>query len=229
MAKDKQYYDLKYKDENHLHNIHEYGIDYLANEIYLVGNPEYIGVEEGEGGVEYSMASTFIKNLNILMRKSNHPILIHMKTCGGYWEEGMAIYDAIKTCPNQVTILNYTHARSMSSLIFSAADKRVMMPNSTFMFHEGTFSTHGTTKVARTEFAELERTGDVMLDIYVRVLKAKGTMSKKPMKAIRAWLVEQMDKKEDVFLTAKESVKIGFADSIFDGSQWVDELTKYDD
>ena len=228
MTKTKQYYDLKYKDENHIHNIHEYGIDYLANEIYLSGNPEYIGVEEGEGGVEYSMATTFIKNLSILMRKSNHPILIHMKSCGGYWEEGMAIYDAIITCPNQITILNYTHARSMTSLIFSAADKRVMMPNSIFMFHEGTFSTHGTTKIARTEFKELERTGDVMLDIYVDILKAKGSMSKRTKKYIREWLVKEMDKKEDVYLTAKETVALGFADSIFDGTQWIEELTNYD-
>lgn len=225
----KKYYDLKYKDDSHLYNIHEYGIDYLANEIYLVGNPAYIGYEEGEGGVEYSMASTFIKNLNILMRKSDHPILIHMKTCGGYWEEGMAIYDAIKTCPNQVTVLNYTHARSMSSLILSAADKRVMMPNSTFMFHEGTFATNGTTKVARTEFKELQRTSEVMLDIYVDILKSKGSMKNKSKKFIREWLVAEMDKKEDVYMTAKESVSIGFADSIFDGTQWVESLTDYDD
>lgn len=225
----KKYYGLKYKDENHLHNIHEYGVDYLANEIYLVGNPEYIGVEEGEGGVEYSMASTFIKNLNILMRKSDHPILIHMKTCGGYWEEGMAIYDAIKTCPNQVTILNYTHARSMSSLIFSAADKRVMMPHSTFMFHQGTYATDGTTKTVITELEELKRSGELMLDIYVDVLKSKGSMSKKSKKVIRGWLVNQMDKKEDVYLNAKEAVSLGFADSIFDGTQWLEELTNYEE
>lgn len=224
----KKYYNVKYNDSHHIQNIHGYDIDYLANEIYLVGNPEYIGVEEGEGGVEYSMASTFIKNLNILMRKSDHPILIHMKTCGGYWEEGMAIYDAIKTCPNQITVLNYTHARSMSSLILSAADKRVMMPNSTFMFHQGTFATAGTTKTAITELEELKRTAEVMLDIYVDVLKSKGSMSKKSKKAIREWLVEQMDKKEDVYLTAKEAVELGFADSIFDGSQWIEELTNYE-
>lgn len=225
----KKYYSLKYKDDAHIYNIHEYGIDYLANEIYLVGSTDYIGVEEGEAGVEFAMASTFIKNLNILMRKSEEPILIHMKTCGGYWEEGMAIYDAIKTCPNQVTVLNYTHARSMSSLIFSAADKRVMMPHSTFMFHQGTFTTHGTTKVAITEFKELERTSKVMLDIYVEVLKdSNGTMAKKSKKAIREWLVSEMDKKEDVYLTAKQSVATGFADSIFDGSQWLETLTHYE-
>lgn len=226
----KKYYDLKYKDENHIHNIHEYGIDYLANEIYLVGNPEYIGYEDGEGGVEYSMASTFIKNLNILMRKSDHPILIHMKTCGGDWMEGMAIHDAIKSCPNQVTILNYTHARSMSSLILCAADKRVMMPHSSFMFHQGTFGTHGTTKTAITELEELKKGAEVMLDIYVDILKnSNGSMKKKAKSKIRDWLIDEMNLKEDVYLTAKEAVDLGFADSIFDGTQWIEELTNYEE
>jgi len=188
----KKYYDLKYKDENHIHNIHEYGIDYLANEIYLVGNPEYIGYEEGEGGVEYSMASTFIKNLNILMRKSDHPILIHM--------------------------------------ILSAADKRVMMPHSTFMFHQGTFGTHGTTKTAITELEELKKGAEIMLDIYVDILKnSNGSMRKKAKYKIREWLVSEMNLKEDVYLTAKEAIELGFADSIFDGSQWLETLTNYEE
>lgn len=228
MSKKKHFYDLKYKDDDHIYTLHQFGIDYIANEIYLVGNPEYIGVEAGEGGVEYSMASTFIKNLNILMRKSSKPILIHMKSCGGIWEEGMAIYDAIKTCPNQITILNYTHARSMTSLVFSAADNRVMMPHSTFMFHQGTFAMEGTVKQAVTEFKELERTNNIMIDIYIDILKYSGSMKKKSKKAIREWLIEQMNIKEDVYLTAKETVDIGFADSIYDGTQGHDDLTNYE-
>ena len=45
--------------------------------------------------MEYLMSSKFIKNLNILMRTNEDPILIHMKTCGGDWIEGMAIYEAL--------------------------------------------------------------------------------------------------------------------------------------
>ena len=110
--------------------IHDYGLDVKTNHIYLTGEPDYVigvGVEDtNEPGVEFRMASKFIKNLNILQRFNEDPILIHMKTCGGDWGAGMAIYDSIKACPNRITILSYTHARSMSSLIFQAADKRVM-------------------------------------------------------------------------------------------------------
>ena len=133
---------IKAKSDDHVWHVHEYDVDLQSNHIYLMGMESYAaGHEEaiGEPGVEYSMANRFIRNLNICMRANpDKPVVIHMKTCGGDWTEGMAIYDAIKSCPMPVTILNYTHARSMSSLILQAANKRVMMPHSYFMYHDGT-------------------------------------------------------------------------------------------
>lgn len=210
---------VRYIADDPIYQIHEFNIDLKANHIYLVGTEDYVisGAEEAdiEPGVEYSMASRFIKNLNILMRKSNDPILIHMKTTGGDWQEGMAIYDTIQACPNRVTILNYTHARSMSSIIFQAADKRVMMPNSVFMFHEGTFEFAGTIKQHRTAASEDARAGEIMLNIYTDSMKESGCMSSKTKPQIKRWLKDQMDKKEDVFMSAEQAVEYGFADEIF--------------
>lgn len=138
-----------------------------------------------------------------------------MKTCGGDWKEGMAIYDAIKSCPNQVIILNYTHARSMSSLIFQAADKRVMMPHSTFMFHDGTMAINGTVKQFYTEYEQTKIQEDQMLNIYIDSMKKKGKMKNDKPEKIRKWLRDQMDKKEDVYLSAEQAVEYGFADEIF--------------
>ena len=210
---------VRYLTDDPIYQIHSFNIDLRANHIYLVGSDDYAtdasGSSPDEPGVEYSMASKFIKNLNILMRKSNSPILIHMKTCGGNWNEGMAIYDAIKSCPNIVTILNYTHARSMSSIIFQAADKRVMMPNSIFMFHEGDIQFSGTIKQYRSEFQEDERQVEKMLEIYTNVMKMGGCMSSKTSAQIRRWLIDKMNKKENVFLTATQAVEYGFADEVF--------------
>lgn len=154
-------------------------------------------------------------------------VVVH--NCGGYWEEGMAIYDAIKACPNKITILNYTHARSMSSIIFQAADKRVMMPHSIFMFHEGTMEFAGTMKQFRTEHDRDLVTKDAMLDIYINSMLQNGKMSKKSPEAIKKWLIEQMDKKEDVFLSAEEAVEYGFADEVFgvDGVYNWKKLTEF--
>jgi ATP-dependent protease ClpP protease subunit len=171
------------------------------------------------------MTNRFIRNLNILIRKSQDPILIHMKTNGGDWQEGMAIYDAIISCPNNVCILSYTHARSMSSIIFQAADKRVMMPHSMFMFHDGTMGYEGTSKQFLIEADELKKSLDIMLDIYIDSMKQSGKMMKLGRDKIKAWLKNQMNKKEDVYLNAQQAIDHGFADEIFDG-EW-DNLLKF--
>ncbi len=207
---------VNYPTDDPIYQIHSFNIDISANHIYLTSADEYVHHEEmDEPGVEYCMASKFIKNLNILMRKSSDPILIHMKSCGGDWCEGMAIYDTIKACPNRVVILNYMHARSMTSIIFQAADKRVMMPNSTFMFHDGAIGFEGTVKQYLTEADELVKSKDVMLDIYIRAMQERGKMSEKPASQIKRWLVDQMNKKEEVYLSADQAVEYGFADEIF--------------
>ena len=219
--------------DDDMYTLHEYDLDYENNEIYLIGAREYsAGVgddtDQGEPGVEHIMAGRFIKNLQSLMKKEgNDPIVVHMKTCGGHWGEGMAIYDALKMCPNPITILSYTHARSMSSLIFLAANKRVMMPHSTFMFHEGSMFGGGTVKQYLTEAVEVKKAGDQMLGVYIDALKKQGSMKSWSRKRIKEWLIHEMAFKEEVYLDAQESVKLGFADEVFNGN-W-DKLTEYTD
>lgn len=221
---------LKAKSEDPIWHMHEYDVDLASNHIYLFGAETYQagnGADEsGEPGVEYIMANRFIRNLNLCMRVNpDDPIVIHMKTNGGYWEEGMAIYDAIKSCPMPITILSYTHARSMSSLIFQAANKRVMMPHSTFMFHDGTLGVEGTVKQVQSavEFGKIQ--DQQMMKIYIDAMKESGKFKHRSRKFIAQWLRDQMDKKEDVFLTAKDAVEYGFADKVFDYN-WA-SLTKY--
>lgn len=221
---------LKAKSDDPIHHLHEYDVDLKSNHIYLFGAEIYSagngGNNDEEPGIEYVIANRFIRNMNLCMRVNpERPIVIHMKTNGGYWEEGMAIYDMIKSCPVPVTILSYTHARSMSSLIFQAANKRVMMPHSTFMFHDGTLGIEGTVKqvVTAVDFGKIQ--DSQMMKIYIDMMKQTGKFKARSRKFIQAWLREQMDKKEDVYLTAPQAVEYGFADQIFDYN-WA-KLTEY--
>lgn len=222
---------IKAKSEDPIWHVHEYDVDLQSNHIYLFGREQYTtgaDVDNGEPGVEFTMSNRFIRNLNLCIRANpDKPILIHLKTCGGDFVEGMAIYDAIKSCPVAVTVLNYTHARSMSSIIFQAANKRVMMPHSYFMFHEGTLGYEGTWKtvMSNVEFDKLGR--ETMIGIYIASLKRDGKFKNRSKKWIKGWIESQMDKKEDVFLTAKEAVELGFADQVFDYN-W-ENLTQYTD
>lgn len=211
-------HSLKIKSEDLIYHMQEYDIDLLSNHIYLMGvdrGYDMTGIEEP--GIEFVIAKRFIKNINICMRtNAGRPIIIHMKTSGGFWEEGMAIYDAIKSCPSKVTILNYTHARSMSSIIFQAADKRVMMPHSNFMFHDGSYAIEGTMKQVRSAIEFDNRNDNVMMDIYIEKMKENGLYKGATSQKIKKFLRDQMDKKEEVYLNAEDTVKMGLADEIFD-------------
>lgn len=218
---------LKLKASDAVYNIHEFDLDLESNHIYLMGvDRGYDVTGFDEPGVDFMISKRFIKNINLCMRANpGKPIIIHMKTCGGLWEEGMAIYDAIKACPSPVTILNYTHARSMSSIIFQAADKRVMMPHSHFMFHDGTYIVEGTVKMVRSAIEFDKQNEKTMLDIYAEQMHKKGEFKDFDLSIIKKWLRTEMDKKEDVFLNSSETVKKGLADEIFN-YDW-SSLTKY--
>jgi ATP-dependent protease ClpP protease subunit len=214
------------KSEDPVYRLHSVGVNVPMNEVYLTPDVSMSAGMEEEPGVDWSMSNTFIKNLRLCMQSNpNEPLLVHSKTCGGDFVEGMAIFDMLISYPYSTTILNYTHARSMSSLIFQSATKRVMMPHSHFMFHDGSYGDYGNMKTVRSGMEFYEKVGGVMLDIYAYRMKNKGKYSHCPVEEIKKILREEMDKKDDVYLTATETVEWGLADEIFDGN-W-DDLTKY--
>jgi ATP-dependent protease ClpP protease subunit len=114
----------------------------------------------------------------------------------------------------------------MTSIIFQAADKRIMMPHSYFLYHGGTETHSGTLKQVDSSIMQAKKDREAMLDIYVDTLKNRGQKyARWRPENIRKMLQEQMDKHEDVYLTAEQAVAAGFADGIF-GGNW-DNLRKH--
>lgn len=217
------------KAEDPVYRQHSFGLNIQSNHIYLMPDIEGSWWTEGvEPGVDWVMSNRFISNAHLcMMSNPSTPLVVHSKTCGGEFGEGMAIFDTLISYPYDTTILNYTHARSMSSIIFQAATKRVMMPHSHFMFHDGMYADEGNMKTVKSGFEFYDKIGEVMLEIYAERMKQRGKFSKWSLDRIRTMLREEMDKKDDVFLTAKETVDWGLADEIFNGN-W-DSLTEYTD
>ena len=190
-----------------LDQIHDRCIDIPNREIYLHGIEMVLESADEAGyepGVEYMMAVRFIKNLHILKDISEDPILVHMHTCGGNWSDGMAIYDAIKSMPYHVTIVSYTHARSMSSLILQAGDSRVLMPNSYFLIHWGESGFEGTAPQMVANAKHDEIIMGKMLDVYTESSNVPRTKIK-----------NMMDKRGDWIMMPDEAIDSGFADKIF--------------
>jgi ATP-dependent protease ClpP protease subunit len=218
-------------EDDILSHVNNYGIDIEHREIFLFPREEYsYGAEEEmtEPGVEFSMANQFIKNLRLLSNMTDEPILIHLKSCGGDWTEGLAIYQAIKACRNHITILNYMSARSMSSIIFCAGDYRAMLPYSDFMIHTGTMNFSGTGTQVETEYEQKQRADQIMYEIYLQHLRKSDKFEGWTDKKISNWITKVMKDKEEVYFTAEECLEYNWADTIFgaDGTYDWESLTK---
>jgi len=211
--------DSKKLDER-IELVHDYWIDPDSREIWIHGI-DNTGDEEGEPGVDHQMATRVIKNLHYLRKQSTRAtVTIHLHTCGGYVGEGFAIYDTIRLMPYPVTIISYTHARSMSSVILQAAagpdDTRLLLPSSHFMFHFGSYETHGISQQVYSEIDFFKKYDELMIDIYIESVKNGKKFKGVTDKRIRKELIDRMNSKVDVYLTAEEAVEWGFADGILE-------------
>ncbi len=200
--------------------VHTYGVDIKNREVFLHGHH---GQFEEDPGVEYRMATTFIKNIRTLDSLNNQPIVVHMHSVGGNWSDGMAIYDAISLCRSHVAVLVYGQAESMSSIILQAADLRVMMPNAYFMSHYGS-SGWSQDYLSAQNAAKFEQSiANVMFDIYAEHC-VNGKFFKEHYKApttekVKAYLKRKL-KSGDWYLGAHEAVYYGFADGVISGRKY---------
>jgi ATP-dependent protease ClpP protease subunit len=197
-----------------VNDIHNYCVNVKTREIYL--NP-YISSNEDDPGVDYRMSSQFIKNITHLDAINNKPILIHMYAIGGDWGAGMAIYDAISACNSYITIIGYSQAESMSSIILQSADFRVMTPYSYFMLHYGSsaYEGHYLNMQANAKFDK--RCCDIMVDIYSKyLLKSKffkESYEDATQEKAKNYILRKM-KNGDWYLNAHECLYYGFCDSV---------------
>jgi len=237
---------INYLIDDPIYQVHEYGLNAKANYIYLTGEEEDSDVggkdkkrralfttKGEEFDVTDKVARKFEKNMDFIRHKSTEPILIKMHMNGGEWTAGMAIYDAIRACPNPVTIVASGEIESMSSIIFLAANKSILMPNSLYMIHRGNCSYDGDELVVESQFKFDARTiGPKAMEIYVSALKRQGKFQKWSEAKIEKKIIAEYNHKNSVYFTPEEAVAWGFADGVFGqdegGYDW-GKLTDYTD
>lgn len=157
---------------------------FMDNNIYLPTRTIYMGsihsFDDGdESGVDHAMAEQTIKALHILdnidadSRKGEKPITIIMNNPGGDVYHGMAIYDAIKSCKNHVTVKVYGHAMSMGSWILQAADHRIMTVNSRIMIHYGYDGISAHSKTSKKWTIEADKINMQMENLFLSKMKDK--------------------------------------------------------
>lgn len=169
-----------------------------------------------EAGVDFRMAVSFIKNLDYLNSISTEPIILKMFSYGGCWNYGMAMYDAIVSSRSPITFISYAHARSMSSIIPQAAQKRYINKHCDFMVHYGTYADSGDFRQVANGLKFTEKQNEVMLEIYAKrcvkgkYFREKGMDQKKTLTFIK----NKIEKLTDWWMTSEEAVYYGFMDKI---------------
>lgn len=194
-----------------LNSIRDNSIDIERRIIYV-----HSDIESEESGVDFRMATNFIKNLDYLNSISRNNITLKMLSFGGCWNYGMAIYDAIVLSQSPITFISYAHARSMSSIIPQAAQKRFINKHCDFMIHYGTYEDSGDFRQVANGLKFTEKQNDIMLNIYAsrcvegEYFRTKGMNHKKTLTFIR----NKIDKLTDWWMTPEESVYYGFMDKV---------------
>lgn len=198
--------------EQLISEIHDHHINHINREVYLHG---YVDAEE-EPGVEYRMATSFVKNLHILESQNAQNILVHMHTIGGNWSDGMAIFNSIRLSRAPITILGYAQASSMSGIVFQAADKRVLMPDCEMMIHHGSIALDDNTMAAKSAIDQNERNCKRMLEIFAeRAVQGKYFRDRKySARKANNFIDQKIKQAGDWYLMPDEAVYYGLADGI---------------
>lgn len=197
-------------------DIHNHHVNYHTRDIYL---HSYWGNDEDgeEQGVDFRMATTFIKNLHILINQSAElPILVHMHSVGGNWNDGMAMFNAIRFASTPVTLLSYAQASSMTGILLQAADYRILTPDCEVMIHHGSLAVANTSMAVKSAVDMNEKYCKRMLDIFARrakngkYFKERGYNESK----IKSYIDRKIKDKGDWYLSADEALYYGFCDGI---------------
>lgn len=214
---------------NNLLFIHDYNIDVNTREIYL--HSYFSHEDNNEPGVDYRSAIIFEKNLRYLNLISLDPILVHMHLPGGDWQDCLGIYDNIKNSKSPVCIVAYAKVESSSTVLFQAADLRILSPNTNFLIHYGSISVDNEHKAALSMVQWSEKESDKMIDIFTeRCMNSKICKDKKWKKMmVKKHIITQLATKRDWILTAEEAVDYGFADGILGSKKFpnIDYIKNY--
>lgn len=132
------------------------------------------------------------------MPKSVQHINVHINSYGGEVAEGLAIYNALKSHPAQVTTYCEGFACSIASVVFMAGDERIMRDSSMLMIHNPSNYARGTSDELRKAADDL----DVIRETSIAAYMSHATCG-------REELITLMD--AETWLTPERSVELGLA------------------
>jgi ATP-dependent Clp endopeptidase proteolytic subunit ClpP len=158
----------------------------------------------GEEGWTGMSSKRFGEVLNSIPSKKK--VTLQINTRGGQVDEGLAMYNMIRSRGGVSTCV-IGFAASMGSIIAQAGAVRKMMPGTIMMIHNPQGGAYGESEQVETAVEALKKCKDGLVEIYHTHNTAKLS---------RKRISELMD--ETTFMTPREAVELGFADESPDGA-----------
>lgn len=150
-----------------------------------------------ESDVSYKSLSSELAGMGDVER-----IDVFISSYGGEVGEGLAIYNALKRHPAQVTTYCDGFACSIASVIFMAGDKRVMGNPSRLMIHDAWTSVYGANAdELRKQADDLDNVTAASVKAYMNRINIEEDKLREMMKA-------------ETWLTEEEALEMGFATDI---------------
>lgn len=214
----------KHSAEQVLYDVHNHNVNLNLRDIYVHSYYKDASDVE-EPGVDYRQATTFIKNLHVLDNTPYEPILLHLQSIGGCWDNGMAMFNAVQFTHSYVTILAYSQASSMSGIFLQSAPLRVLMPDCHFMLHHGSLAVEGPSVAVNSMVEMNNRACKRMITIFAeRCVTGKYFKAKKgsTVESVARFLEKKLQEKIDWYMNAEEAVYYGLADGILGSKDYPD-------
>ena len=133
--------------------------------------------------------------------ESRKPIKIYIDSCGGSLTDTFTIIDAIKMSKTPVYTINMGCAYSGGFFVFICGHKRIAYPHSSFLFHEGSTGTSGTSSQFENYTAFYKR----QLNQIKEIVLENTNMTEEEYQEI---------KKDDIWYDVKDGIEKGFVDEI---------------
>ncbi|MCJ7996682.1 Clp protease ClpP [Rhizobium cremeum] len=149
----------------------------------------------GEGFTSFEV----LEALTELGREAD--ITVRINSGGGYVDDGIAIFNALKAHKGKVTVIVDAMAASSASVIAMAGDDRIMRTGAMMMIHEPSSSIWGTAADIEQFAKVVEKQAENLASIYAEV-------TGDDIADVRA------DMKSELWLNADEAVERGYATAI---------------
>lgn len=183
--------------------------------------PKYLIINKAEdeatidifGDIGESFFSESFSKQNLLERFTEignvSKINVNISSFGGSLNDGIVIYDLLREHPARITTKVYGMTASAATVIAQAGNERLISENAMYLVHQPMILTAGNINDHKENLELLESAQEQLISIY-------NKRTKKSKKELRELIEENNGNGK--WLTAKEAVEFGFADSTFEPS-----------